>query len=34
MNNLINNYIIIDFENIEFEYKMNNIKRILIFRDV
>ena len=34
MNNLINNHIIIDFENIEFEYKMNNIKRILIFRDV
>ena len=31
MNNLINNRIIIDFENIEFEYKMNNIKRILTF---
>ena len=31
MNNFIVNYIIIDFENIELEYKMNNIKRILIF---
>ena len=29
MNNLINNRIIIDFENIEFKCKMNNIKRIL-----
>ena len=34
MNNLINNRIIIDFENIEFKCKMNNIKRILIFRNV
>ena len=31
MNNLINNYMIINFENIEFKYKMNNVKRILIF---
>ena len=34
MNNFINNYIIIDFENIEFEYKINDIKRILTFRNV
>ena len=31
MNNFINNYMIINFENIEFKYKMNNVKRILIF---
>ena len=31
MNNFINNHIIINFENIEFECKMNNVKRILIF---
>ena len=34
MNNFINNRIIIDFENIEFKCKINNIKRILILRDV
>ena len=34
MNDFVNNRIIIDFENIKFEYKMNDIKRILIFRNV
>ena len=29
MNDLINNRIIIDFENIEFKCKMNNVKRTL-----
>ena len=30
MNDFIDNYIIIDFESIEFKCKVNNIKRILI----
>ena len=34
MNNFIDNRIIIDFENIELECKMNNVKRILTFRNV
>ena len=34
MNNFINNRIIINFENIEFKCKMNNVKRILILRNV
>ena len=34
MNNFINNRIIIDFENIEIEYKTNNVKRILTLRNV
>ena len=34
MNNFINNHIIINFENIEFKYKMNNIKRTLTFQNV
>ena len=34
MNDFINNHMIIDFESIEFKCKINNIKRILAFRDV
>ena len=34
MNNFIDNRIIIDFENIEFECKINDVKRILIFRNI
>ena len=34
MNKFIDNRIVIDFKNIEFKYKMNNIKRILILRNV
>ena len=34
MDGLIDNRIIIDFESIELECKMDDIKRILTFRDV
>ena len=34
MNEFIDNYIIIDFEGIKFKCKINNIKRILTFRNI
>ena len=34
INDFIDNRIIIDFENIKFKCKINNIKRILVFRDI
>ena len=34
MNDFIDNRIIINFENIEFRCKMNNVKRLLIFQNI